>query len=119
MVDAQLRAADGRLLTEDRACLTTHLTLKLPPSLQPGDRLLLALSNASGATLEYRLRVVPAADLPQSPTPLPENWLLGAWRLAAAPPSSHLDGLARIETAPDTAYGARLILDAVWADRPF
>jgi hypothetical protein len=118
-VEVQLLAADGRVLGRDRACVATHLVLRLPPGLQAGDRLVLSLADESGGGLQYRIAVVDPGELPQPPTALPMDWLVGAWRLAAAGPESQLDGLARVLAAPESAYGAQRVLDAVWADRPF
>jgi hypothetical protein len=119
-VQARLLGADGLSVVEDRTCLETHVVLPLRAGLlHPGNRLALELTDNYGGLLRYNLFVVEPNKLPQPPFQFQDDWELGAWRIAAAPQESHLDAIARLQTAPGDALGAQRILEAVWMSAPF
>jgi hypothetical protein len=119
-VHLRLIGADGTTIVEGHSCLDAHVALPLGAGrLRPDDHLTLDIVDALGETMRYSLVVIRPAELTQAPVPMPEEWLNAAWRLATEPPDVRLDAISRIEMAPEDALGARLILQAVWADQPF
>jgi hypothetical protein len=119
-VRARLHTVDGLTVIQDHTCFDTHIVLPLPTgALHPGDRIALELTDDPGGLLRYHLLVVEPSELPQPPLEFEEEWQLGAWRIAAGPPKSYLDAIARLQMAPPDALGARRILEAVWTGAPF
>jgi hypothetical protein len=119
-VQATLRGRDGNAIARADSCGSAHVTLPLRPGdLHPNDALRLEIVDRRGERLDYDLIVVEAKDLPVPPGPLPSEWLIAAWRLAAGPPETRLDSIARLQTAPSDALAARSISEAIWLDSKF
>jgi hypothetical protein len=96
------------------------MTLPLRPGdLHLNDVLTLEIADNHGQRLNYNLVVVPPNELPNPPAALPSQWLIAAWRLAAGPPDTRIDSIARLQSAPPDALVARKISDAVWGDSKF
>lgn len=119
-VQAILRRQDGDAIARAETCGSAHVTLPLRPGdLHPNDALTLEIVDGQGRKLDYDLIVVEPKDLPVPPGPLPSQWLIAAWRLAAGPPETRLDSIARLQTAPSDALAARSISEAIWLDSKF
>ncbi|MGA8582559.1 MAG: hypothetical protein WB715_01700 [Roseiarcus sp.] len=119
-VQATLRGKDGAAIARADSCGSAHVTLPLRPGdLHPNDALTLEIVDGRGERLDYDLIVVEPKDLPVPPGPLPSEWLTAAWRLAAGPPETRLDSIARLQTAPPDALAARSISEAIWLDSKF
>ena len=119
-VQATLRGRDGTAIARADSCGSAHVTLPLRPGdLHPNDALTLEIVDGRGERLDYDLIVVEPKDLPVPPGPLPSEWLIAAWRLAAGPPETRLDSIARLQTAPPDALAARSISEAIWLDSKF
>jgi hypothetical protein len=119
-VQARFLGADGIPIVQSHTCLDAHLVMPLPMGrLHPGDHLALEITDGQGESMRYNIIVVEPTTLPQPTVKLQEEWLLAAWRLAVAAPGTHLDAIARLQTAPPESLGAQLILRAVWTDTPF
>jgi hypothetical protein len=119
-VQATLRGRDGIAIARADSCGSAHVTLPLRPGdLHPNDPLTLEIVDGRGERLDYDLIVVEPKDLPVPPGPLPTEWLIAAWRLAAGPPETRLDSIARLQTAPPDALAARSISEAIWLDSKF
>jgi hypothetical protein len=119
-VQATLRGRDGNAIARADSCGSAHVTLPLRPGdLHPNDALTLEIVDGRGGRLDYDLIVVEPKELPAPPGPLPSEWLIAAWRLAAGPPETRLDSIARLQTAPPDALAARSISEAIWLDSKF
>jgi hypothetical protein len=119
-VQATLREGNGVVIARADACGEAHVALPLRPGdLHPNDALTLEIVDGRGARLDYDLIVVEPKDLPAPPGSLPSQWLIAAWRLAAGPPETRLDSIARLQTAPPDALAARNISEAIWLDSKF
>jgi hypothetical protein len=118
-VRARLLGVNGALVAAV-ACGDAPIILPLAAGmLRPGGHLLLEVSDGTGTNVSYRLTVLDPGRLPAPPLRFPEDWQTAAWRLASGPPNTRLDSISRLVFAPREAFGARLILDAVWAEGPF
>ena len=119
-VRATLRGRDGNAIAQADTCGSAHVTLPLRPGdLHPNDILTLEIVDRRGQRLTYELTVVLPQDLPIPPVALPSQWLIAAWRLAAGPPETRLDSIARLQSAPPDALAPRKISEAVWIDSKF
>jgi hypothetical protein len=119
-VRAILRGKDGRVISQAETCSAGHVVLSLQDGdLHPMETLTLEVVDGRGGRLAYELSVVKPQDLPRPPVAAPSQWLIAAWRLAAGPPDTRLDSIARIQTAPPDALAARAISEAVWSDAKF
>ena len=119
-VRTTLRGRNGNAIAEAETCDGAHMTLPLRPGdLHLNDVLTLEIADNHGQRLNYNLVVVPPNELPNPPAALPSQWLIAAWRLAAGPPDTRIDSIARLQSAPPDALVARKISDAVWGDSKF
>jgi hypothetical protein len=119
-VRAILRGKDGRVIGQAETCSAGHVALPLRPGdIHPNDMLTLEVVDGRGGRLTYELSVVEPKYLPQPPVAAPSHWLVAAWRLAAGPPDTRLDSIARLQTAPPDALAAQAISEAVWSDAKF
>ena len=83
-----------------------HVALPLRPGdIHPNETLTLEIVDGRGGKLTYELIVVEPKDLPLPPAAMPSQWLVAAWRLAAGPPDTRLDSIARLQTAPPQHSG--------------
>jgi hypothetical protein len=116
-VRAILHGKEGRVISQAETCSSGHVALPLRPGdIHPNDMLTLEVVDGHGGRLAYELIVVEPKDLPLPPAAIPSQWLVAAWRLAAGPPDTRLDSLARLQTAPPDALAAQAISEAVWND---
>jgi hypothetical protein len=116
-VRAILRGKEGRVISQAETCSSGHVALPLRPGdIHPGETLTLEVVDGRGGRLAYELIVVEPKDLPRPPADIPSQWLVAAWRLAAGPPDTRLDSLARLQTAPPDMLAAQAISKAVWND---
>jgi hypothetical protein len=116
-VRAILQRKDGRVIGQAETCSTGHVSLPLRPgNLHPNETLTLEVVDKQGGRLTYELIVVEPKDLPLPPADIQSQWLVAAWRLAAGPPDTRLDSIARLQTAPPDALAAQAISEAVWND---
>lgn len=113
-----LRGSEGRVISQAETCSAGHVSLPLPTgAMHPKETLTLEILDGRGGKLTYELIVVEPKDLPLPPAAVPSQWLVAAWRLAAGPPDTRLDSLARLQTAPPDALAAQAISEAVWNDQ--
>jgi hypothetical protein len=116
-VRAILHGKEGRVISQAETCSSAHVALPLRPGdIHPYETLTLEVVDGRGGRLTYELIVVEPKDLPPPPTDIPSQWLVAAWRLAAGPPDTRLDSLARLQTAPPDSLAAQAISEAVWND---
>ena len=119
-VTVLLRRGRDRIVAQASSCGENHLAITFPPgAIAPGDKLVLELGRAGHPALRYDLDVVAPSVLPRPEAEAGEDWLLGAWRLAAADPETTIDALSRVQAAPRDALAAQRILQAVWTEQPF
>jgi hypothetical protein len=119
-VQATLRGKDGAAIAQAETCSSAHLVLSLPAGVvHPNDVLTLEISDGSSDRLIYELTVVEPKALPLPPATTQSQWLIAAWRLAAGPPDTRLDSIARLRTAPADTLAAQAISDAIWSDAKF
>lgn len=119
-VQATLRGKGGLAIAHAETCGAAHLALPLPAgAAHPNDVLTLEITNGSPGKLTYELRVVEPKSLPLPPATTQSQWLIAAWRLAAGPPDTRLDSIARLQTAPPDTPAAHAISEAVWSDAKF
>jgi hypothetical protein len=119
-VRATLRRKEGDAIAHAETCSSAHVTLPLPNGVAHlNDVLTLEISDGSPGKLTYELIVVEPKDLPLPPATTQSQWLIAAWRLAAGPPDTRLDSLARLQTAPPDTLAAHAISEAVWSDAKF
>jgi hypothetical protein len=115
-VQAILRGKEGGVISQAETCSTAHVALPLRPGdIHANETLTLEVVDGRGR-LTYELIVVEPKDLPLPPAAIPSQWLVAAWRLAAGPPDTRLDSLARLQTAPPDTLAAQAISEAVWND---
>jgi hypothetical protein len=116
-VRAILRGKEGGVISQAETCSSAHVALPLRPGdVHPNETLTLEVVDGRGGRLTYELIVVEPKDLPLPPAAIPSQWLVAAWRLAAGPPDTRLDSLARLQTAPPDTLAAQAIFEAVWND---
>jgi hypothetical protein len=116
-VRAILRGKEGGVISQAETCSSGHVALPLRPGdIHANETLTLEVVDGRGGKLTYELIVVEPKDLPLPPANIPSQWLVAAWRLAAGPPDTRLDSLARLQTAPPDALAAQAISEAVWND---
>ena len=116
-VRAVLQRKDGRVIGQAETCSTGHVALPLRPGdIHPNETLTLEIVDGQGGRLTYELIVVEPKDLPLPPADIQSQWLVAAWRLAAGPPDTRLDSIARLQTAPSDSLAAQAISEAVWND---
>jgi hypothetical protein len=116
-VRAILRGKEGGVISQAETCSSAHVALPLRPGdVHPNETLTLEVVDGRGGRLTYELIVVEPKDLPLPPAAIPSQWLVAAWRLAAGPPDTRLDSLARLQTAPPDTLAAQAISEAVWND---
>jgi hypothetical protein len=116
-VRAILRGKEGGVISQAETCSSGHVALPLRPGdIHPNETLTLEVVDGRGGRLAYELMVVEPKDLPRPPADIPSQWLIAAWRLAAGPPDTRLDSLARLQTAPPDTLAAQAISEAVWND---
>ena len=103
------------MIGQAETCSTGHVALPLRPGdIHPNETLTLEIVDGQGGRLTYELIVVEPKDLPLPPADIQSQWLVAAWRLAAGPPDTRLDSIARLQTAPPDALAAQAISEAVW-----
>jgi hypothetical protein len=116
-VRAILHGKEGGVISQAETCSSGHVALPLRPGdIHPNETLTLEVVDGRGGRLTYELIVVEPKDLALPPADIPSQWLVAAWRLAAGPPDTRLDSLARLQTAPRDALAAQAISEAVWND---
>jgi hypothetical protein len=116
-VRAILRGKEGGVISQAETCSTGHVALPLRPGdIHPNETLTLEVVDGRGGRLTYELIIVEPKDLPLPPAAIPSQWLVAAWRLAAGPPDTRLDSIARLQTAPPDTLAAQAIAEAVWND---
>jgi hypothetical protein len=116
-VRAILHGKEGGVISQAETCSTGHVALPLRPGdLHPNEILTLEVVDGRGGRLIYELIVVEPGDLPLPPADIPSQWLVAAWRLAAGPPDTRLDSIARLQTAPPDTLAAQAISEAIWND---
>jgi hypothetical protein len=116
-VRAILHGKAGGVISQAETCTSGHVALPLRPGdVHPNETLTLEVVDGRGGRLTYELMVVEPKDLPRPPADIPNQWLVAAWRLAAGPPDTRLDSLARLQTAPPDTLAAQAISEAVWND---
>jgi hypothetical protein len=119
-VQATLRGKGGNEIAHAETCTSSHVALRLPAGVaHPNDVLTLEISDGRRGKLTYELIVVEPKDLPLPPAATQSQWLIAAWRLAAGPPDTRLDSLARLQTAPPDTLAAQAISKAVFNDAKF
>jgi hypothetical protein len=119
-VRAILHGKEGRVIAQAETCSSGHVALPLRPGdIHPNETLTLEVVDGRGGRLTYELIVVEPKDLPLPPAEIPSQWLVAAWRLAAGPPDTRLDSIARLQTAPPDALAAQAISEAIWSDAKF
>jgi hypothetical protein len=120
-VQATLRGKEGNAIAQAETCGSGHLALPLPAGVtHPNDVLTLEITDGSPGKLTYELVVVEPKDLPLPPAATQSQWLIAAWRLAAGPPDTRLDSIARLlQTAPPDILAAQAISEAVFSDAKF
>lgn len=119
-VRATLRGKDGKAIAQAETCSSAHVALPLPAgAAQPNDVLTLEITDGSPGRLTYELVVVEPKELPLPPAATQSQWLMAAWRLAAGPPDTRLDSIARLRTAPPETLAAQAISEAIWSDAKF
>ena len=119
-VQATLRGKEGNAIAHAETCSGAHVALPLPAGVaHPNDVLTLEITDGSRGKLTYELIVVEPKDLPLPPTATQSQWLIAAWRLAAGPPDTRLDSIARLQTAPPDTLAAQAISEAVFSDAKF
>ena len=95
------------MISQAETCSTGHIALPLRPGdIHPNEMLTLEVVDGRGGRLTYELIVVEPKDLPLPPADIPSQWLVAAWRLAAGPPDTRLDSIARLQTAPPDTLAA-------------
>jgi hypothetical protein len=116
-VRAILHGKEGGVISQAETCSSGHVALPLRPGdIHSNETLTLEVVDGRGGRLTYELIVIEPKDLPLPPADIPSQWLVAAWRLAAGPPDTRLDSLARLQTAPPDALAAQAISEAVWND---
>jgi len=119
-VQATLRGNEGNAIAHAETCSSAHVALPLPAGVaHPNDVLTLEITDGSRGKLTYELIVVEPKDLPLPPAATQSQWLIAAWRLAAGPPDTRLDSIARLQTAPPDTLAAQAISEAVFSDAKF
>jgi hypothetical protein len=119
-VQATLRGKEGNAIAHAQTCSSAHVALPLPAGVaHPNDVLTLEITDGSPGRLIYELIVVEPKALPLPPAATQSQWLIAAWRLAAGPPDTRLDSIARLQTAPPDTLAAQAISDAIWSDAKF
>ena len=119
-VQATLRGNEGNAIAHAETCSSAHVALPLPAGVaHPNDVLTLEITDGSRGKLTYELIVVEPKDLPLPPAATQSQWLIAAWRLAAGPPDTRLDSIARLQTAPSDSLAAQAISEAVFSDAKF
>jgi hypothetical protein len=119
-VRATLRGKEGNAIAHAETCSSAHVALPLPAGVaHPNDVLTLEITDGSRGKLTYELIVVEPKDLPLPPAATQSQWLIAAWRLAAGPPDTRLDSIARLQTAPPDTLAAQAISEAVFSDAKF
>jgi hypothetical protein len=119
-VRATLRGKEGNTLAHAETCNSAHVALPLPVGVaHPNDVLTLEISDGSRGKLTYEVIVVEPKDLPLPPAATQSQWLIAAWRLAAGPPDTRLDSIARLQTAPPDTLAAQAISEEVFSDAKF
>jgi hypothetical protein len=119
-VRATLRGKEGNAIAHAETCSSAHVALPLPAGVaHPNDVLTLEIADGSRGKLTYELIVVEPKDLPLPPAATQSQWLIAAWRLAAGPPDTRLDSIARLQTAPPDTLAAQAISEAVFSDAKF
>jgi hypothetical protein len=119
-VQATLRGKEGNAIAHAETCSSAHVALPLPAGVaHPNDVLTLEITDGSRGKLTYELIVVEPKDLPLPPAATQSQWLIAAWRLAAGPPDTRLDSIARLQTAPPDTLAAQAISEAVFSDAKF
>jgi hypothetical protein len=119
-VQATLRGKEGNAIAHAETCSSAHVALPLPAGVvHPNDVLTLEITDGSRGKLTYELIVVEPKDLPLPPAGTQSQWLIAAWRLAAGPPDTRLDSIARLQTAPPDTLAAQAISEAVFSDAKF
>jgi hypothetical protein len=119
-VQATLRGKEGNAIAQAETCSSAHVALSLPAGVaHPNDVLTLEITDGGRDRLIYDLTVVEPKALPLPPAATQSQWLIAAWRLAAGPPDTRLDSIARLRTAPADTLAAQAISDAVWSDAKF
>ena len=119
-VQATLRGKEGNAIAHAETCSSAHVALPLPAGVaHPNDVLTLEITDGSRGKLTYELIVVEPKDLPLPPSATQSQWLIAAWRLAAGPPDTRLDSIARLQTAPPDTLAAQAISEAVFSDAKF
>jgi hypothetical protein len=119
-VRAILHGKEGGVISQAETCSSGHVALPLRPGdIHPNETLMLEVVDGRGGRLTYELIIVEPKDLPLPPADIPSQWLVAAWRLAAGPPDTRLDSIARLQTAPPDTLAAQAISEAIWSDAKF
>ena len=119
-VRAILQGKEGGVISQAETCSSSHVALPLRPGdVHANETLTLQVVDGRGGRLTYELIVVEPKALPLPPAAVQSQWLVAAWRLAAGPPDTRLDSIARLQTAPPDTLAAQAISEEIWSDAKF
>jgi hypothetical protein len=119
-VRAIRQGKEGGVISQAETCSSSHVALPLRPGdVHANETLTLQVVDGRGGRLTYELIVVEPKALPLPPAAVQSQWLVAAWRLAAGPPDTRLDSIARLQTAPPDTVAAQAISEEIWSDAKF